>query len=71
MNSIRLDARATDVLEGEGPIADEQRRRIFEQVREADRVIDAQDRIIKDGASTNVPRQATFADIEQSRLVQG
>lgn len=71
MNAIRLDARATDILNGDGPVTNEQRRRIFMEVRNAERVIDAQDVIIKDGANTNVPRPSSFSDIEQSRLVQG
>lgn len=71
MNAIRLDARATDLWEGVGATDLDAQRRIFQEVRQAERVIDAQDRIIKDGTNAQVPRPATFEDIEQSRLVRG
>lgn len=71
MNTIRLDARATDIFEDVAEKVDlETRMRVMQEVRNADRVIDAQDRIIKD-RNTLTPRAATFADIEQSRLVRG
>ncbi len=71
MKIVRLDGRATDLWEGTGEQPTADRMRVFRAVRDADRVIDAQDRIIKDGVNTNVPRSATLADIEAAEVVQG
>ncbi len=74
MNVIRLDARATDLWEslseGGGPVPGDGMR-VLQAIRNADVVIDAQDRVIKDRNRTDVPRAAFMNEIEASTLVQG
>lgn len=73
MTLIRLDQRATIIIDDlrSARASDPQSaKRVYDEVKDADTVIDSSDRIIKDKHGV-VPRGATMNDIENARIVRG